>query len=232
MRLDNLIAQRLREEEARDKALHTPSGKLSASQLSKPLLEQVLKLIGVPQAPFSDYSLRLFKRGKQVEEWICSMLDGEEQIETEYRNTIGYIDKMINGTPVEIKSVKSSQWKWLEKQGPNPGYCMQAALYALGTNSDESVIIMVSADDFRTQEHTIRTIDWKDRIDSIIDEVDDALKSRTLPAFTPREDWQGKPEYADKYSSYPDWVSLPPELAMQKLRNDYPDSYKKLTGEK
>ena len=48
-----------------------------------------------------------------------------------------------------------------------------------------------------------------------------------LPKWTAREEWQEK---YPQYSSYPDWMTLDPELAMEKLKRQYPDSYKKLTG--
>jgi hypothetical protein len=46
-----------------------------------------------------------------------------------------------------------------------------------------------------------------------------------LPKWTAREDWQAKyPEY----SSYPEWMTLDPEVAMEKLKRQYPNSYDRL----
>lgn len=232
MDLEKTITAKLREAEARDKALHVPSGKLSATWLNKPLLEQVLKVIGVPPAPFSDYTLRLFARGKQVEDWVCSLLEGEEQVEVEYNGVVGVIDKIYQGVPVEVKSVKSSQWKWLLKQGPNESYKLQAALYALAMKTDHASVILVTADDFRTMQYDVISADFKPFIDKVVGEVAGTIKNGLLPAFEGRENYQNKPEYADKYSSYPDWVGLPTELAMEKLKNNYPNAYNKLKGVK
>lgn len=228
--LDILIARKLRKEHEVKKAEHTPSGKLSAGQLSKPLLEQVLKIIGVPEKPIDDYTLRLFKRGNQVEEWVVSMLgDGEEQKEVDYKGVIGYVDKIMNGVPIEVKSTKASQWKWLRKDGAKWSHKLQAGLYALAEGSDTYKVLYVAADDFRTFTYLGHTKAIKPEIDEIINEVKLQLIRGELPAFVPREDWHAKDIYS-KYSPYPEFISLEPELAMKKLRLTYPDAYKKLVN--
>lgn len=227
MNLDQIIANNLRAKHEKERLLHEKSGKLSAGRLSKPLLEQCLYLLGVPEKPIDDYTLRLFQRGKQVEEWVVSMLDGEEQVEAEYRGCIGFIDKMMEH-PIEVKSIKSSQWKWLQQEGARWSHKLQAGLYALGKNSEQYTIAYVVADDFRTFTYTGETKDVKPEIDSIITEVAEQLKSGTLPAFVAREDWHNKETYS-KYSGYPEWLHLQPELAMQKLESQFPEAYKKLT---
>lgn len=227
MDLDAIIAKNLRERHEKEQAERERSGKLSASRLYKPLLEQVLYLIGVPEKPIDDYTLRLFERGKQVEDWVVNMLpDGAEQEEVEYRNCIGYIDKMLDH-PIEVKSVKSTQWRWLEKDGAKWSHKLQGGLYALGKASDKYTIAYVVADDFRTFTYTGRTEDIKSDIDAIISEVGNQLKTGRLPEFKPREDWQAKPEY-QKYSGYPEFVHLTPDLATKKLKATYPNAYEKL----
>jgi hypothetical protein len=225
--LDTVIAHKLRSEHEIKMAEHVRSGKLSASQLSKPLLEQVLKIIGVPEKPIEDYTLRLFKRGNQVEDWIVSMLpDGEEQKEVDYKGVVGYIDKLLD-VPVEVKSIKSSQWRWLQKEGARWSHKLQAGLYALGVEADSYKVLYVVADDFRTFTYTGQTADIKPEIDEIINEVKRQLIRGELPAFVPRESWQSKDTYS-KYSPFPEFINLEPELAMKKLQNTYPDAYKKL----
>lgn len=229
MNLDQLITKTLRTAHEKERAEHTRSGKLSAGQLSKPLLEQVLKIIGVPEAPISDYALRLFKRGNQVEDWIVDMLGkGEEQVEIDYKGVIGYADKVIDGVPIEVKSVKSSQWRWLEKEGARWSHKLQAGLYALGLDSPTYKLLYVVADDFRVREFELNTADISPDIKKIMNEVATQLKQATLPEFKPREDWQAKPEYGEKYSSYPEWVSLDPTTAMTKLKNQHKSAYERL----
>lgn len=230
MNLDNVIGAYLREQNELEAQLHESSGKLSAGQLGKPLLEQVLKYIGVKQDPFDDYTLRLFERGKQVEKWLVDIIapDQKEQQLVEYRNTIGYVDALIKGVPYEVKSVKGSQWKWLTKEGAKLGHKLQAGLYALALESETYKIVYVCADDFRTMVCELNTADIKPEVDKCIDEFERALKSRTLPPFVAKEKWQENP----KYSSYSEWISLSPELAMQKLERENKQAFDKLTNYK
>lgn len=240
------IVTTIRQEYEIKRAQHEPSGKLSASQLGKPLLEQVLKVIGVPQKPIEDYALGLFRRGDSVEEGVIELLNPDEvQKEVEYRNCVGLIDAIKDGKIYEIKSIKNSQFQYLDPtnetrrrvngelvpvyDGVKYAHALQGALYALAEGKDEFTIIYTSADDLRVLPHVIQTADMKAEVDKIIDEVDQALKSKKLPRWQAREAWQEK---YHQYSSYPDWISLDPDLAMTKLKNQYPDAYKKLTGEK
>jgi len=243
--LQSEIVATIRKEYEEKSALHEPSGKLSAGQLGKPLLEQVLKVIGVPQKPQEDYTLGLFRRGDSVEQNIIELLNPDKvQKPVEYRNCVGVIDAIKNNNIYEVKSIKNSQFQYLDPTnesrrrvggelvpiygGVKYAHALQGGLYALAEGKDEFTIIYASADDLRTIPHTVKTEDVKDEIENIIDEVDKALKLKVLPKWIARESWQEK---YPQYSSYPDWISLDPELAMTKLKNQYPDSYKKLTGE-
>lgn len=227
--LDKKIAEYLRIQNEKEIAEHESSGKLTASGLGKPLLEQVLKVIGVPPSPFDDYALRLFARGRQVEDWIVNIIEPDEaQKKVEYNNTIGLVDAVIDGVPYEVKSVKSSQWKWLEKQGVRWSHKLQAGLYALAMKQDTYKVIYISADDFRTMEFSEQTANIQSEIDNIISEVYLQIRKGELPAFEAREEWQKD----QKYSSYPDWMHLSPEMAMSKLKRTYPEAYKKLKGAK
>lgn len=245
--LRNQLIQQLRTNHEAESALHEPSGKLSAGQLGKPLLEQVLKVIGVPVKPVDDYALGLFERGNSVEDNIIKLLEPDKtQVECEYRGCVGIIDAIKNNRIYEVKSVKNSQIPYLDPDnttrrrgadgnmqrvynGAKYAHALQGALYALADGKEEFTILYASADDLRTYPHTIQTKDMQPEVDKIITEVEEAIASKKLPKWEAREDWQAKyPEY----SSYPEWISLEPELAMEKLKNQYPDSYRKLTGDK
>jgi hypothetical protein len=154
--------------------------------------------------------------------------DQKEQQLVEYRNTIGYVDALIKGVPYEVKSVKGSQWKWLTKEGAKLGHKLQAGLYALALESETYKIVYVCADDFRTMVCELNTADIKPEIDKCIDEFERAIKSRTLPPFAAKEKWQENP----KYSSYSEWISLSPELAMKKLERENKQAFNKLTNYK
>lgn len=229
---DQIISKNVRRANELESAKHEPSGKLSAGFLGKPLLEQVLKVIGVPQKSFDDYALRLFARGKQAEAFVISMLDDvkDSDIDVEYRDTVGKIDvRLKNNRPIEVKSVKNSKFKRIEKQKkPDVSHDLQGALYALATQEPTYDVLYVAADDLRTLTFERSTEALKPFVDGIIDEVQSQLKRGTLPEFSPRETWQSN----SMYSSYPDWLVLTPEEAMKKLEREFPDSYKKLKGAK
>jgi len=230
MDLDSLITARLRKEFEEESALHEPSGKLSAGQLGKPLLEQVLKVIGVPSKPYDDYVLRLFARGKQVEDWALDTLGiADKQVETEYENTVGVIDGITDkGTPVEIKSTKNSALKWIKQSGAKEDHELQLTLYLLAEKKEEGKLIYISAEDFQTYVFTVPVSKRAEQVDAVIKEVYGQIKKGVLPEFEPRQEWHSKPAYAEKYTNYPEWLSLTPELSMEKLKRQFPDSYAKL----
>jgi hypothetical protein len=240
------VYQKLRKNAVERELKHQRSGKLSAGRLGKPLLEQILYVIGVPKKTVEDYALGLFRRGEDVEDTVVELLNPDEtQVEAEYRGVVGYIDAMRNGMPYEVKSVKNSQVKYLdptntkrtrqsgslqpEYNGPKYAHVLQATLYGLATKSDYITVLYVAADDLRTFAHVIETKTMADEVNRIIDEFNNQLKLGTLPEWEAREEWQEKyPQYSD----YPDWMSLDPETAMQKLKQEYPECYKRLIGNK
>ena len=226
--IDQLITTRLRSEFEAESALHEPSGKLSAGYLGKPLLEQVLKVIGVPTKPVDDYVLRLFARGKQVEDWLLSIIEAtDQQKEVEWKNTVGLVDGHLDG-PLEVKSVKNSNLKWIKKSGAKEDHELQLTLYLLAENKTKGQIIYVSAEDFQTYTYDLSVEKRSKQVEDVIDEVYGQISKGTLPAFEARQDWHDKPTYI-QYSNYPEWLSLEPSLAMEKLERQYPDSFRKLT---
>lgn len=244
--LELAIRKEIRAEYETESAKHEPSGKLSAGQLGKPLLEQVLKVIGVPQRPVEDYALGLFRRGNSVEDNILGLLKPDEtQVEVEYRGCVGIVDAIKDGEVYEIKSVKNSQWQYLDPSnqsrkrvngelkavygGVKYAHALQGALYALALKKPSFTVIYASADDLRTLPHVIETETMQKEVNDIIREVEQALKSHQLPTWQAREEWQVK---YPQYSSYPDWMLLSPESAMEKLKNQHKDAYEKLTNYK
>lgn len=228
---DAIISRNVRKANETERLAHEPSGKLTASMLNWPLLEQVLKIIGVPVKQPDDYALRLFARGRQAEQFIIDHLDDVKftQAEVEYRNCIGLVDVMLTDEiPIEVKSTKNSAFKWIEKEGkPKIGHALQATFYALALNKPLSRILYTAADDLRTLTFEQPTDALKAVVDKIIDEVEEQILSGELPSFTTREDWQA----TGKYSNYPDWIVLEPEDAMKKLEQQFPDAFKRLKGE-
>lgn len=235
------ITAQIRKEYEEESLKHSPSGKLSAGQLGKPLLEQVLKVIGVPQKPVEDYALGLFRRGNSVEKEILELMKPDkEQVQVEYKNTVGVVDAIKGDMIYEVKSIKNSQVPYIDPEnkkkpgtyasydGPKWAHTLQAGLYALALDKPYFTILYVSADDLRTYPHIISTSEVKDEIDNIIHEVYRCIELGELPIWQAKEKWQTNPQY----SSYPDWMMLSPDGAIKKLENHYPDIYKRFIGGK
>lgn len=223
-----------------DEALeHVSSGKLSASQLGKPLQWQILKVIGVPRKPIDDYGLRVMKRGRDVEDVIVNKhLRGivETQKLVEYRDTVGLVDAVIDMKdwdnkcgiiPHEIKSVKNSKYARILKTGePDISYKLQAGLYALAMGVDKYAIDIIAADDYRVTTWLYETKDIKELVDHRINEFLYAMRVGVVPEFEFREKWQSDPKWQD----FPEFSNLTVEGIDTLLKNKYPESFKKLKG--
>lgn len=213
-----------------------PSGKQSASRLYWPYQWQVLHLIGVPQREPDDYSLRKFARGHHVEDFIVKQFPFEElQKRVEYRSAMGLIDavglldvhndKKGIRLPVEIKSVTNAKYKRLQKmRTADPAHRLQGAFYAKGLGTEYYAILYVASDDYRVICWVYNLDIFGDMVDEIITEFEAIVKTKKVPVFTPREEWQRK----EDYNPYFDWMDLTEEQIHDRLKTQYPDSYKKL----
>lgn len=239
--LDNYIEKKLIAEDDTKRADHEPSGKLSASKLNYPTQHQVLHVIGVPSDPLGEYTVRKFKRGNHVEDWVRGYMPGivgKEKF-VEYRNVVGFADAVVDmrdwnldivqeTIPHEIKSVSNANFKWILKDGFKEGHAMQGALYALALGTKWFAIDYVATDDYRVETFLIETAEFQKKVDESIDVFDACIKSKTVPVFEAKEAWQANV----KYNSYSEWVSLTPTEIEIKLQTEYPEAYANLKGEK
>lgn len=240
---DNSLATRfyqvLVEDNRVERENHIPSGKLSASTLGDPLQWQVLKTIGATPKPFDEYVLGMFARGKSVEDFVIEKLGDcvlEQQKEVEYRGVIGYVDALIdtkgfnyeNGIlPHEIKSVKNSKFKRImTAKETDEQHRLQATLYALAMGVKEYAIVYVAADDLRIETFIYRTEDLKDRVDTIIDNFNSALKKGVIPEFEAIYSWQEKEDYC----KYPQFLGKTPDEITEMIRKVQPECLEKLNN--
>ncbi len=215
--LDRLISENLAKAQEEESSTRTPSGKLSASKLYWPLQWQILSTQFGLKSSFDDYTLRKFKRGKDVEDWFMSQVNPvEKQKFLEYRGVIGYCDSIVDTKdwdnnygviPLECKSITNMAFKWLDKEGAKKGHIAQNALYALALKAKHHAISYIASDDYRIQTYILDTKDSKVEIDLIIDEFEKAVASKTIPKFEVREKWQ-----ADiKYNNFPEFAGMSEE---------------------
>ena len=204
--------------------------------LGYPLQWQILKNIDVSPKAFDEYILRKFVRGNHVEDYIVSQMDGivDKQKFVEYRDCIGYIDVVIDHKdyeakvcviPHEIKSVSNYKYKRISSNTQaDPQHQLQAGFYALGLNTAHYAIDYVASDDYRIYTMIYELNGVKKDIDDIIDEYNAQIKKGIVPVFKPRYDWQKNPQY----SNYPEFMELDEKQIEEKLKKDYPESYKLL----
>jgi len=234
--IDREIGKKLLELNQIERENHKSSGKFSASMLGNPLQWNILKMIGVPAKELDEYTLRKFKRGKDIEEWLVSHLKDvvAKQEFVEYRGWIGYADAIVDTkdyefkfgiTPREIKSVTNMAFKYIVQEGEaKPAHKLQGGFYGLGKSATHFGVDYVASDDLRVQTFVYPVADVKPDIDRIIDENEASLHSGQVPVFEPREKWQG-----DKlYNNFPDWAGLTQEEIGDKLKSEYPEAYQKL----
>ena len=200
-----------------------PSGKLSASKLYWPLQWQILATQFGLKSNIDAYTLRKFQRGHDVEDWFVKQIEPKEKQKfLEYRGVIGYCDSIVDTKdwdnpigiiPLEVKSVTNMKFKRIESQGADEGHVLQNAFYGLATNSKYHAITYIASDDYRISTLIYKTTDSKNDIDLIIDEFEEAVKSKTIPLFKPRQDWQAN----IKYNNFPEFAGL----TAQELREKY-----------
>jgi len=238
--LDKYIEESLSKADADRSAKHTPSGKLSASRLGWPLQWQVLKAVGVPQEPLGEYVVRKFLRGRHIEDWLRETTPGLVAKEkfVEYRDVVGYIDALVymdgwnipgvkGVIPHEIKSVTNAGFKWIVRDGYKKGHALQGALYALAEGSEYFVIDYVASDDYRVLSFLLKTEDFKEEVDGIIDAYEKQVETGWIPEFKSVEKWQEN----TKYNNYSEFVTAGPIEIDDILMKKYPESYKKLKKE-
>ncbi|MEK6881938.1 MAG: hypothetical protein AABY22_20130 [Nanoarchaeota archaeon] len=224
--LDRLITEKLIEQQE-DRG---PSGKLSASKLWWPLQWQILATQFGLKSHIDEYTMRKFQRGHDVEDWFIKQIQPKEKQKfLEYRGAIGYCDAIVDTEkwdtnvgiiPLEVKSITNLAFKWFDKESAKKGHIIQNAFYAIAYGSEYHAITYIASDDYRILTTIHKTKDVKDEIEKIIDEFEEAVKSKTIPLFMPREDWQK----SLKYNNFPQFAGMnKEELAVE---------YKKLISNK
>jgi len=228
--IDDEFRKNLNIEFANEREEHIASGKLSASNLGKPLLWQVLKYLEVPRVQ-DEYVCMKFQRGRDVEKSFIQRLSNVEttQKEISYMNCVGLVDadyrtKEYGILPLEIKSVTSWKFKHIKIENiPDEQYQLQGTLYALAEKTPKFLITVVNADDFRPITFLLDTETLHREVVRIIENYDKALATRQMPTFIPRYKWQEN----DKYSDYPEFTLLTTNQIVELLKVKYPKSYEK-----
>lgn len=223
--LDKFIGEKLQEQNAKERSEHKPSGKLSASMLGSPLQWQILKAKGIAPKPIDEYTIRKFKRGKDVEDWFMGFIPAvERQRFIEYRGVVGFVDAIVDTSewahkigaiPLEIKSVTNLAYKKIMQEGAKRGHKLQAGCYALALGTDHFAVSYVASDDYRVLTYICETAEVKKNVDDIITKYDEQLKTGLVPIFEAVEKFWSMPIY----NNYPDYTELTQEEINEKVDN-------------
>lgn len=164
-----------------------------------------------------------------------------------YRGGVGFIDLaqvLTNGQVYhEIKSSSKLAYDKVAASGgtaaaakrrgqvavPEPYYHheLQLAYYCLGDAVHSAFLHYFNADDYRLCTFSINPLDYKAEIDREIDDIEAVFALKQLPPFEGFLPWHK----LRNYWSYKEWNELSPQQMMDKLRGEFPESYRKLMGE-
>jgi hypothetical protein len=198
--IQKLVLETLVDENEERSVAHVSSGKLSASILSWPIQWQILKWIGVKQKPFTPQKLAEFRRGVILEDELCRLLkscgkDVTDQVPVEYRNTVGFLDILMNDHPIEVKSTDPKYFKKLK--GAKRGHILQACLYALALEKDDFSVVYIQPSTLAIKQYDYKTAEWKKHVDLSITKFEKAQESyekhKRVPGLQYRERWQSFP---------------------------------------
>jgi predicted RecB family nuclease len=137
---------------------------------------------------------------------IVELLEGEDiktQIYTTYRGVVGYLDLLIDGHVVEIKSVGHDKWKSLKDA--KRAHALQACDYALSLQKNEFGVLYIDSDTYLTKLYCYNTAQWSPIVDKIIDNFEAAkdtfTKNNMVPGFVGLERNHNVAEY-NPYPAY------------------------------
>ena len=148
------------------------------------------------------------RRGVMAERHIDELLEGQPGVKTQvyvnYRGVVGYLDLLIDGNVVEIKSKGHDKYKSLKDA--QRAHIFQACLYALALEKNEFGVLYIDADTYDTKLFTYETSKWAPLVNKIIDNFDAAKetfeKTNIVPGFIGLERnhnvdiWNNYPQYA------------------------------------
>jgi len=147
--------------------------------------------------PMREQQLRVFLAGNVYEKVVYDLLKPvavDYQIPAEYRGIKGTADLIVKDDTqnilVDIKTVNSMKFGYLDKGEIDEGYAMQLTAYWLALKDKYSLsplcrIFYVEKDNFLTREISFKATDWVDKVNKKIDEITVARGSAELPSELP-----------------------------------------------
>lgn len=150
--------------------------------------------------PMREQQLRVFLAGNVYEKVVYDLIKPvvvEYQIPTEYRGIKGTADVIVKDGEqnilVDIKTVNSLKFKYLDKGEVDESYAMQLTAYWLGLKDKYKLsqicrIFYVEKDNFLTREVAFNTADWISKVNAKIDLIESARRTENLPPELPLDE--------------------------------------------
>jgi len=194
--IDEYIASTRKEREPR----------ISMSGLGNCMRKLILTERKAKHFDFDARNYRVFAMGFQVEEFVLKSLRAKgivfkEQEAVEYRGITGTYDAILRDdesdalTLIDVKSVHSMKFNYLNKEGVDKNYAMQLWGYQKALEGKYKLshiprIFYVSKDDLRIEDLGVPRSDWGDKVDAKIDEIEKWRASDDLPPEKKERDWE------------------------------------------
>jgi len=150
--------------------------------------------------PMREQQLRVFLAGNVYEKVVRELLQSVEvayQIPAEYRGIKGTADMIVKDGEqnilIDIKTVNSMKFKYLDSGEIDEGYALQLTAYWLSLKDKYNLspicrIFYCEKDNFLTREVAFNTSDWIAKVNTKIDDIILARQSEDLPdELTPDE---------------------------------------------
>jgi len=175
------------------------------SALGSCLTAAYLKRVEGLEEEFDTRTLRVFKVGKQHEDWVEELLeqsgvdfDREVSVEIPEWNVSGRVDIVVNGMPIELKSKHSRAFWHMNKKnkGANDHHKMQLWTYLKSLDKPEGRIVYISKDDLSILEYPIFLED--DELAASV-ESEFNLLNRALEEGLPPKPIEDKDKWQYKY---------------------------------
>jgi hypothetical protein len=176
---------------------HVSSGKLSAGILLWPTQWQILKMAGEPQSPIPPERLGTLRRGVLLEDELARLLKAsghrvDTQTFVEYRDVVGYVDLLVDGEVVEVKTTAQKTFKRLKQA--KTSHVLQSCLYALALEKDDFSVCYIATDNLFIKQYNYKTSKWAPRVEKCINifnsNMEKFREKNIVPGFSARERWQ------------------------------------------
>jgi len=168
IQFEKLLSQDLKIKQ--EERVTKPRDYFYASNVGKAFLDVYLELKGTePTNPMDERQLRTFMVGHIFEDYIAQFLPKDIKVEREKsvifqpENSLsihGRVDFIIDGIPVELKTVNSRSF-WYNAKGdggfkPYEHHLMQLMIYMLALKVKESILVYISKDDATIEQVNIK----------------------------------------------------------------------------